>query len=201
MALDTDQIAAEALVLLNEVGLEGLSTRRLAARLNVQGPALYKHFARKAEMLDYMAAALLNTAFAGLRRDVSWDDWLRGLSRASRQSVLRYRDGARLLVTTSPSLPRRSRLAASITEPLLANGFEHAAARHAIVVVSSFVEGWMLNEQNAATRLMMEKELGNLDTAFAQGVELILTGVAAGRRVDPPHLEAVIGHQVSAARG
>lgn len=186
MALDLEQIAAEGLSLLNDVGLDGLSTRKLADRLDVQGPALYKHFASKADLLDYMAATLLNRALAGLERDVPWEDWLRSLASASRHSVLRYRDGARLLVTTSPSLPRRSRLAASVTEPLLAHGFEHASARHAIVVTSSFVEGWMLNEQNSATRAMMENELGNVEHAFVAGVELIIAGLAAARRNSPP---------------
>ncbi|MBU1305574.1 MAG: TetR family transcriptional regulator, partial [Alphaproteobacteria bacterium] len=52
MAIDRDRIIDEALLLLNEVGIDKLSTRKLAERLGVAQPALYWHFKNKSALLD-----------------------------------------------------------------------------------------------------------------------------------------------------
>ena len=49
--LSRETVIRAALDLLNEVGVDGLSTRRLAERLGVQQPALYWHFKNKRELL------------------------------------------------------------------------------------------------------------------------------------------------------
>ncbi|HBC3460811.1 TPA: TetR family transcriptional regulator, partial [Vibrio parahaemolyticus] len=41
--LDRDTIISAALDLLNEVGMEGLTTRKLAQKLGVEQPTLYWH--------------------------------------------------------------------------------------------------------------------------------------------------------------
>ena len=43
MALDKRQIVTEALALLDADGLDGVTLRKLAARLGVQQPTLYWH--------------------------------------------------------------------------------------------------------------------------------------------------------------
>jgi AcrR family transcriptional regulator len=60
MALDRATVVRAALRLLDEVGLHGLSLRKVASELGVQAPALYWHFKNKQELLDEMAT----TAFA-----------------------------------------------------------------------------------------------------------------------------------------
>ncbi|HHT8960921.1 TPA: TetR family transcriptional regulator, partial [Burkholderia cenocepacia] len=57
--LTRDTVLRAALDLLDEVGIDGLSTRRLAERLGVQSPTLYWHFRNKAELLDAMAEAIM----------------------------------------------------------------------------------------------------------------------------------------------
>ena len=59
MAMDRGRIVDEALLLLNEVGIDKLTTRRLAERLGVQQPALYWHFANKSALLDAVNSAML----------------------------------------------------------------------------------------------------------------------------------------------
>jgi len=56
--MDRETIVAAALALLDEVGLDGLTTRRLAAELDVKSPALYWHFRNKQELVDEMARAI-----------------------------------------------------------------------------------------------------------------------------------------------
>ena len=51
--LQPNTVIRAALDLLNEVGVDGLTTRKLAERLGVQQPALYWHFRNKRALLDY----------------------------------------------------------------------------------------------------------------------------------------------------
>ena len=51
MPIDRDRIVEEALQLLNEVGIDKLSTRKLAERLGVQQPALYWHFKNRDDLV------------------------------------------------------------------------------------------------------------------------------------------------------
>ena len=57
--LQREAVIRTALELLNDVGMEGLTTRRLAERLGVQQPALYWHFKNKRALLDALAEAML----------------------------------------------------------------------------------------------------------------------------------------------
>jgi TetR/AcrR family tetracycline transcriptional repressor len=54
MKVDRQGILDTALELLNEVGIDALSTRAIAQRLGVQQPALYWHFKNKRALLDAM---------------------------------------------------------------------------------------------------------------------------------------------------
>src|SRR5262245_30457601 len=87
-----------ALRLLNEVGLDGLTVRRLAAELGVKSPSLYWHIRTKQELLDGMADAIVQAPGMGPpRAGESWQDWLTRRARAYRRSLLSYRDGARIV--------------------------------------------------------------------------------------------------------
>ncbi|WP_253822636.1 TetR family transcriptional regulator, partial [Salmonella enterica] len=57
--LQPNTVIRAALDLLNEVGVDGLTTRKLAERLGVQQPALYWHFRNKRALLDALAEATL----------------------------------------------------------------------------------------------------------------------------------------------
>ena len=57
--LDRERVVRAALALLDEVGLDGLTLRRLAQDLGVKAPALYWHVASKADLLHEMAVTML----------------------------------------------------------------------------------------------------------------------------------------------
>ena len=57
--LNRDDVLRAALELLDEVGIDALSTRKLAERLGVQSPTLYWHFKSKGALLDAMSAAVM----------------------------------------------------------------------------------------------------------------------------------------------
>src|ERR1044071_590780 len=102
--LTRQTIIQTALRLLDQVGLEGLTVRRLAADLGVQSPALYWHLRSKQELLDAMADAI--TVAAGMgppHHGESWQHWLARPARASRRSLLAHRDGARIVANARMS--------------------------------------------------------------------------------------------------
>jgi TetR/AcrR family transcriptional regulator, tetracycline repressor protein len=70
-ALTREAVTRAALRLLDEVGLEGLTTRRLAAELGVQSPALYWHFRTKQDLLGEMAEAVIVAVGLGPRTRAS----------------------------------------------------------------------------------------------------------------------------------
>lgn len=97
---DQRRIVAAALELLDEVGLNDLSLRKLAAKLDLKAPALYWHFKNKEALIDYMAEAILSEEFAELApraEEESWQDWLITMCQRLRRAMLAHRDGARIV--------------------------------------------------------------------------------------------------------
>ena len=176
MALAREDIIEAALALLNEGGLEGVSTRKLALALRVQGPALYHHFASKQELLGRMANRLVSRALTELDPAVSWDMWLRESSASIRRMVMRYRDGARLLTAAWPDDDMRHITIPTLAAPLQRSGFSTGDAHEAIVIVSSFTIGWVMNEQNESIAALMRTQM-DIDEAFGRALETIIGGL------------------------
>ena len=72
-ALDRERVVRVALELLDEVGLDDLSMRRLAERLGVTAASLYWYVRDKSELLDLLADAM--SAELPFDRDVSGLSW------------------------------------------------------------------------------------------------------------------------------
>ena len=103
MALDRQVILQQAFAVLNDSGLEGLTLRRLAGRLNVKAPAIYWHFKDKQDLLDEMATEVLresmreNEKLAAL---FEWQQWATAVYEGLRRTLLRYREGAKMFSGT-----------------------------------------------------------------------------------------------------
>ena len=101
--LDRKIILGHAFSILNEMGLEGLTLRRLAAGLGVQAPAIYWHFKNKQELLDEMATQVFREALQeapAFDAAQTWQDWALSYCLGLRGTLLRYREGAKLFSGT-----------------------------------------------------------------------------------------------------
>ena len=159
------EIALAALGLLEAEGSEGLSMRRLAERLGIRAPSLYKHFGSKAELEAALiaigfeeSAAVFEAAIAGR------GDRLARLADAYR-SFARERPELYTLMTERP-LPRE----------LLPQGLEDRAAAPVGIVAGgdlalaralwAFAHGMTMLELNG--RFPADADI---DASWAAGVE------------------------------
>jgi TetR/AcrR family tetracycline transcriptional repressor len=149
--LTRDTVVRAALDLLNEVGMDGLSTRLLAARLGVQSPTLYWHFRNKRALLDAMATAMLaqHKHVWPPEGETDWRGWLTLNVRSFRHALLAYRDGARVHAGTGP-VAEQMPLAEAQVGLLCRHGFAPADALSILIALSRFVVGWVLEEQARA---------------------------------------------------
>src|SRR5262245_29214491 len=108
MKLERGEVVRTAIRLLDEVGLEGLSLRRLAKELGVQAPALYWHFKNKQELPDHMVSEMARSAENESRPtpDQAWDEWLIDRARWMRNGLLSHRDLVLLTAGTRPTADR-----------------------------------------------------------------------------------------------
>jgi len=92
-------VVDEALRVLDAEGLDQLTMRRLSAALNVQGGALYRHFANKEALLSAMADKIVEGIGDPLP-DVEWTEKIQILGNRLRTALLSRRDGARVVAGT-----------------------------------------------------------------------------------------------------
>lgn len=149
MTLDRQRIITEAVALLDADGLDGVTTRKLAARLGVRSPTLYWHLPNKAALVTAIAEAILGEQFGEMsppEPDERWQDWLIGLAERLRRALLAHPDGARIISTAQLSLTMAaiSELAMST---LVARGVSLRHARVIVLTVERFTVGHVLEEQ------------------------------------------------------
>jgi TetR/AcrR family transcriptional regulator, tetracycline repressor protein len=188
LALDRQRIVAEAVALLDAEGLDGVTTRKLAARLGVQSPTLYWHLPNKAALVTAIADAILDQEFGDMsppESDQHWQDWLSGLAERLRRALLAHPDGARVISASqlSVTMAAISELAMST---LVARGIPLRQARVIVLTVERFTVGHVLEEQ--APRPDAEA-LKSFDmAAFAEQHPTVVAAVAdyfrPGRTVD-----------------
>jgi TetR/AcrR family transcriptional regulator, tetracycline repressor protein len=181
-SLDVDKLTAAALELLAEEGLDAITTRRLAQRLRVQGPALYYHLRDMQELFGHMAAAIMRSSLAATTRSGDWRRWLRNHAIASRRTLLGFRDGARVLAASAPDQVMKNEVMPAITAPLVAAGFSIADAYEIVSLVAALTLGFVINEQNPVMRRYM-RSLMQVDAAYRHAVDALISGVE--RRYGP----------------
>lgn len=168
MPLRRQDVLETALGLLNEVGLDALTMRRLAEALDVQAGALYYHFANKQELLEAMVDQLMGGV---LERPLTgtWDEQLRELTRRMALGMSRYRDAARMAAMELRPGPNGLAVSERMLRIAREAGFSKSAAISATSVLGYFMLGYVTDLQ--ATQ------------AAAPGMEAILRSMK--KQLDP----------------
>ncbi|MFF0142270.1 TetR/AcrR family transcriptional regulator C-terminal domain-containing protein [Streptomyces sp. NPDC005227] len=183
MKVHRENVVGAALDLLDEVGLDGVSTRQLAKRLGVEQPSLYYHFRNKKELLSAMAEAAMEPhSTAPLpQAGEDWRRWFLENTRSFRRTLLMHRDGARLHAGSSPGVISLDRVAHKMGF-LLAAGLPEREAQMAMLAASRYTVGSVLEEQ-AAPGIAVDADhpvvpVIDDERAFEAGLTLIVDGLA-----------------------
>jgi TetR/AcrR family tetracycline transcriptional repressor len=147
--LDKQQIVTEAIALLDADGLDGVTLRKLAARLGVRQPTLYWHLPNKAALITAIADAILEQHFPKMappEPGERWQDWLIGLAERLRSALLAHPDGARVISVSQLSL-RMAAISELAISTLVACGVSLRQARLIVLTVEHFTVGHVLEEQ------------------------------------------------------
>ncbi|GAB2856614.1 hypothetical protein GCM10022221_65390 [Actinocorallia aurea] len=130
--LRRDRVIAKALEIIDAEGLGACSLPRLAREFDAKAPALYHHFADRAEIMAEVARSIVREIpVPGQGRAADWVEWLVSLCVDLRRAVLRHPNAAPLLLEFVP----RDLLTARYDEAIVL--LEQAgvpAERHVLIV-------------------------------------------------------------------
>jgi TetR/AcrR family transcriptional regulator, tetracycline repressor protein len=150
MKVNREIVVEAGLKLLDEVGLEQLTLRRLAKELKIQAPTLYWHFKSKEALIDAVATLVLAEGAPGLVPSKSandWKTWVNAFGIGLRQTLLKYRDGARVVAGSHLTDTVFMETTELIGSRLVEAGF---SVRKAVVLLSTvytFTISFVIEEQ------------------------------------------------------
>jgi AcrR family transcriptional regulator len=117
--LTRERLVAAALQLIQEEGLEALSMRALADRLQVKAASLYWHVRDRRELLELLAESILEPV-GPARGGSSWRDTVLAICDALGRRIAAQKDAARVLLEVPESLARSDTFRALSAELLTA---------------------------------------------------------------------------------
>jgi TetR/AcrR family tetracycline transcriptional repressor len=177
-----DEVLAAALDLLDEVGLDALTTRKLAEKLGVQPGALYRHFDSKRSLLNAMVARLTVKVELDGQPPEDWAGMLRYAAVGARATMLTRRDGARLMATYLVPVDETAQLFwQRLVGALTAAGIPESDAITAVDTVFAYVNGFAIEEQARDGHPADPERRAVRDKGFQAGLDLIIAGVTASR--------------------
>ena len=187
MLLRRADVVDGAIKLLDAEGLDGLSTRKLGASLNVQGAALYRHFPSKEALLEAMAEKLVEGVGAAVP-DGPWDQRLMVVAHRFRAALLAHRDGARVVAGTYVAAPNSRAVGSAVVAVLCEAGIPVERAGWIAFTGLYYVLGHTIEEQ-ALQQLAeqgedwsaREAEVGHEDPVFAQALDSVMAADPAER--------------------
>jgi TetR/AcrR family transcriptional regulator, tetracycline repressor protein len=141
------QVIQDALDILDEEGLDGLTMRVLAKKLKIKAPSLYWHFANKQELVDALADALMEPVARELDLQADWQRVFTNLAHEIRHALLARRDGGRVFAGTYPPLGNILRVGEALMSCLRRAGGSPKFAAWGAFSASYFITGFVMEEQ------------------------------------------------------
>jgi AcrR family transcriptional regulator len=143
--LTRQRIVEAAIAIIDEEGLDALSTRRLARALRVQAPSLYNHFATKEDILDAVGDAIIARVDLTTFGQDPWPEALRTWARAYRAAFAAHPNIVPFLVRGPGRRPAALRLADAVYGALVDAGWPPRHATRIGATMRFFVAGSVLS--------------------------------------------------------
>jgi AcrR family transcriptional regulator len=203
-ALPLDRILAAAVELLDEQGVEALSMRSLAQRLQSGTATLYRHFSNRSELVSMVVDHLLGEVDldAHAIAQLPWQQACTLFAQHMFDALGRHGNVASLLIEYTPMGPNALANRELCLTVLLDNGFPPAVAAHAYATLARYVLGFAIQLSGSApVNSQQDAELSAtfhqldpsrypatvavaddlpvpLEEEFAFGLQLIVAGLA-----------------------
>ena len=208
--LTRERLVAEALSVIAADGVDALSMRALATRLEVVPAALYRHVRNKEQLYDLVLDGVLAEVDDHLDHTLTWTEQIKILAHRLRTVLDNHPGIAALLKTRDPLGPHSLALAEAFLAPLYAGGLPPRVTGLAFSLLYDYTLGFALsgptsiNEQrlrDAETRSRLHTFLRSLpsdrfpalvalgahvwvdnrDERFTAGLDTLIDGLQAER--------------------
>lgn len=181
-------IVEAALGLLDAVGLDGLTMRRLAERLGIQAATLYWYIRDKQELLSLLAEAIC-AEIQPPEPNLPWRARVETLMWEYRRVLRAHRDAAHILAATLPAGPHRLRLVDATLGAVSAAGFTEWVATRAGRLLVDYTTGFVQEEYIRAARPAVKGAARGSREADAAHLPTIAEASAQARVY--PHIAAL----------
>jgi TetR/AcrR family tetracycline transcriptional repressor len=148
--LSKASIVRAALSLLDSGGLDALTVRAVAGRLEVKAPALYWHVRSKQDLIDEMATEIwrgIGTEITALPADLPWRQVMIAFATITRRTMLAHRDGAKVFAGSYLTDPAVATQRQAGLARMLSQGFTTDDVTRAYSLLYSFTIGFCIEEQ------------------------------------------------------
>ena len=145
--LSRERVVRAAIEQADAGGLEALSMRTLAEKLEVAPMALYRHVADK----DDLIGAMVDAVFAEIGVPAAGGDWKTAIRRwavSVRETLSRHRWAIGLMESRRSPGPANLRHHDAVIGRLRAAGFSLAMTAHALSLLNSYIYGFALTAMN-----------------------------------------------------
>jgi TetR/AcrR family tetracycline transcriptional repressor len=178
--LDRATIVHTALRLLDEVGIDGLSTRRLAGELGIKSASLYWHFKDKNELLNEMSGVMFEECLQrGDTNDPEFDafEWLADGARSIRRTALSRRDGAQVMARPRPKAPHATISFEENVKTVMRSGLADMEARLIMQTLRRYAIGAALQEQSNKGASAAAGIVATGEEGFEFGLQTFIDGL------------------------
>jgi AcrR family transcriptional regulator len=143
--LTREKVLAAAIELADEIGIEALTMRRLAERLDVGPMTIYHHVPSKEEIIDGMVEAV----FSEIELPPVGEDWMtaiRARCASARKVLVRHPWAAPLMESRTAPGPSNLSHHEAVLRCLRSGGLSLRLTAHAYAVLDSFIYGFAFEE-------------------------------------------------------
>ena len=176
--LTRDGIVGEALALLEKDGLQGVTLRKVAARLDVSVSSLYWHVRDRDALYRLLSERIFRSCLEAVPASTSWPQWLRGFGLALWQAQCAIPDTQTLIVQRRTDGEVRHAVRAEILAALETLGLPRAIGDVAQRSVQALVTGW------TALSPAGGDHADQADRLIERALDLLIAGVEAAMADD-----------------
>jgi AcrR family transcriptional regulator len=145
--LTQELITAAAVEVLEEVGLEAFSTRKLAERLGCEAMSIYHHFPSKAHLMDALVDRFVQ-AIPIPPADLAWQRRLRELTVSWRAATMKQPEFFRYFVVHRLNTPTALKFLDGMLSIYFDAGFNREEAARFFRLTGYYVTGGLLDESS-----------------------------------------------------